>query len=91
MYSSLVLKNGSYVLCMIIVQPVCILRKWTRTFGYDLLAWSKHAKTFATIALLTVSGQLPTRTIPTVQVLIGPHEWFYSVVVVLVGSCPGGD
>ena len=21
----------------------------------------------------------------------GPEEWFYSVVVVLVGSCPGGE
>ena len=21
----------------------------------------------------------------------GPDEWFYSVVVVLVGSCPGGE
>ena len=34
-------------------------------------------------------GQLPTRTIPH-RTGIGPDEWLYSVVVVLVGSCPGG-
>ena len=34
-----------------------------------------------------VSGQLPTRTIPH-RTGFGPDEWFYSVVVVLVGSCP---
>ena len=30
-------------------------------------------------------GQFPTRT------GFGPDEWFYSMVVVLVGSCPGGE
>ena len=39
---------------------------------------------------VTVSGQLPTRTIPH-RTGIGPDEWFYSVVVVLAGSCPGGE
>ena len=39
---------------------------------------------------IIVSGQLPTRTIPH-RTGIGPDEWFYSVVVVLVGSCPGGE
>ena len=34
-----------------------------------------------------VSGQLPTRTIPH-HVDIGPDEWFYSLVMVLVGSSP---
>ena len=34
-----------------------------------------------------VSGQLPTRTIPHCTG-IGPDEWFYSVVVVLVGNSP---
>ena len=47
-----------------------------------------------------VSGQLPTRTIPhhvdiphvdSPHVDIGPDEWFYSLVVVLVGSCPSGE
>ena len=38
----------------------------------------------------TVSGQLPRRTIPH-RTGFGPDEWFYSVVVVLVGSCPGGE
>ena len=37
-----------------------------------------------------VSGQLPRRTIPH-RTGFGPDEWFYSVVVVLVGSCPGGE
>ena len=37
-----------------------------------------------------VSGQLPRRTIPH-RTGFGPYEWFYSVVVVLVGSCPGGE
>ena len=37
-----------------------------------------------------VSGQLPRRTIPH-RTGFGPEEWFYSVVVVLVGSCPGGE
>ena len=32
-------------------------------------------------------GQFPTDCTR----LIGPDEWFYSVVVVLVGSCPGGE
>ena len=36
-----------------------------------------------------LSGQLPTRTIPHCTG-IGPDEGFYSVVVVLVGRCPGG-
>ena len=40
--------------------------------------------------ILTVSGQLPRRTIPH-RTGIGPDEWFYSVVVVLVGSCPDGE
>ena len=39
---------------------------------------------------ITVSGQLPRRTIPH-RTGFGPDEWFYSVVVVLVGSCPGGE
>ena len=33
-----------------------------------------------------VTGQLPRRTIPH-RTGFGPDEWFYSVVVVLVGSC----
>ena len=37
-----------------------------------------------------VSGQLPRRTISH-RTGFGPEEWFYSVVVVLVGSCPGGE
>ena len=41
-------------------------------------------------ALFSVSGQLPRRTIPH-HTGFGPEEWFYSVVVVLVGSCPGGE
>ena len=37
---------------------------------------------------LFVSGQLPRRTIPH-RTGFGPDpQWFYSVVVVLVGSCP---
>ena len=36
---------------------------------------------------IIVSGQLPTRTIPH-RICIGPDEWFYWLVVVLVGSCP---
>ena len=40
--------------------------------------------------LLIVSGQLPRRTIPHCTGC-GPDEWLYSVVVVLVGSCPGGE
>ena len=35
----------------------------------------------------TVSGQLPRRTIPH-RTGFGPDEWCYSVVVVLLGSCP---
>ena len=34
---------------------------------------------------VTVPGQLPKRTIPH-RTGFGPDEWFYSVVVVLVGS-----
>ena len=34
---------------------------------------------------IIVSGQLPRRTIPH-RTGFGPEEWFYSVVVVLVGS-----
>ena len=34
-----------------------------------------------------VSGQLPTRTIPH-GTGIGPDNWLYQLVVVLVGSCP---
>ena len=37
--------------------------------------------------LFTVSGQLPTRTIPH-HTGNGPDEWFDWLVVVLVGSCP---
>ena len=37
-----------------------------------------------------ISRQLPRRTIPH-RTGFGPDEWFYSVVVVLVGSCPGGE
>ena len=37
-----------------------------------------------------VFGQLPRRTISH-RTGFGPDEWFYSVVVVLVGSCPGGE
>ena len=37
-----------------------------------------------------VSGQLPRRSIPH-RTGFGPDEWFYSVVVVLVGGCPGGE
>ena len=37
-----------------------------------------------------ISGQLPRRTIPH-RTGFGPDEWFYSVVVVLVGNCPGGE
>ena len=37
-----------------------------------------------------VSGQLPTRTILH-YVDIGPDEWFYWLVVVLVGSCPSEE
>ena len=37
-----------------------------------------------------VSGQLPTRTIPH-HTGIGPNEWFYWLVVVLVGSCLSGE
>ena len=44
-----------------------------------------QGETFASVA-----GQLPTRTIPHCT-SIGPDEWFYSVVVVLVRSCPGGE
>ena len=42
---------------------------------------------------LAVSGQLPRRTIPPTPLPtgFGPEEWFYSMVVVLVGSCPGGE
>ena len=42
------------------------------------------------IVVETVSGQLPRRTIPH-WTGFGPDKWFYSVVVVLVGSCPGGE
>ena len=45
---------------------------------------------FFCMLLDSVSGQLPRRTIPR-RTGFGPDEWFYSVVVVLVGSCPGGD
>ena len=34
--------------------------------------------------------KLPRRTILH-RTGFGPDEWFYSVVVVLVGSCPGGE
>ena len=34
-----------------------------------------------------VSGQLPTWTIPH-HTGIGPDEWFYMLVVVLMGNCP---
>ena len=34
--------------------------------------------------------EMAPRTIPH-HTGIGPDEWFYSVVVVLVGSCPGGE
>ena len=37
-----------------------------------------------------VSGQLVTMTIPQ-RTSIGSDEWFYSVIMVLVGSCPGGN
>ena len=40
--------------------------------------------------LTLISGQLPTRTIPH-STDIGPDEWFYSVLVVLMGRCPGGE
>ena len=40
--------------------------------------------------IIFVSGQLPRRTIPH-RTGLGPDEWFYSVVVVLVGSCPCGE
>ena len=43
-----------------------------------------------TYILRIISAQLPTRTIPH-HTGIGPDEWFYSMVVVLVGSCPGGE
>ena len=37
-----------------------------------------------------VSRQLPTRTIPQ-PAGIGPGEWFYWLVVILVGICPSGE
>ena len=37
-----------------------------------------------------VSGQLPTRTVPH-HVDIGPDDWVYSLVMVLVGSCLSGE
>ena len=40
--------------------------------------------------LSSISGQLPTRTLPHLT-CIGPHECLYSVVVVQVGRCPGGN
>ena len=44
-----------------------------------------YTKIFRYLTLfVVVSGQLPTRTIPH-RTGIGPDEWFYSVVVVLVG------
>ena len=42
------------------------------------------------VCCLNISGQLPTRTIPF-RTGIGPDDWFYSVVVALVGSCPRGE
>ena len=45
---------------------------------------------FSSVEPFFISGQLPTRTIPH-RTGIGPDEWFYSVVVVLVGSCPDGE
>ena len=48
-------------------------------------------KQFASRIMTCVSGQLPSlRTIPR-RTGFGPDEWFYSVVVVLVESCPGGE
>ena len=38
----------------------------------------------------TVSRQLTTRTIPH-HVDIGSDEWFYWLVLVIVGSCPSGE
>ena len=52
-------------------------RKFNCTF--DRVITSKH-----------ISGQLPTRTISH-HAGTGPDEWFYWLVVVLVGSCPSGD
>ena len=42
------------------------------------------------MSLVTYPDKFPRRTIPH-RTGFGPDDWFYSVVVVLVGSCPGGE
>ena len=54
------------------------------------LLFSDNQRIIIWLLLKTISGQLPTRTIPHCTG-IGPNEWFYWFVVVLVGSCPSGE
>ena len=54
------------------------------------LEWLLQDRFFCEGLILAVSRQLPRRTIPH-RTGFGPDEWFYSVVVVLVGSCPGAE
>ena len=65
---------------------LCVLTHW-RQFDFALTCISHRPQPEYNLGL--VSGQLPTGTIPH-RTGIGPDEWFYSVVVALVGSCPGG-
>ena len=59
-------------------------------FRNEIQSYIPESTQVLTRNLCTVSGQLPRRTTPHLTGF-GPDEWFYSVVVVLVGSFPGGE
>ena len=68
----------------------CSLKKWRENIESSFFFFSHELFCIRTVAhsiLITVSGQLPTRTVPH-HTGIGPDEWFYWMLVVLVGSCP---
>ena len=55
--------------------------------GLDQLYFFNHGFTLVMLDITENVSGLPTSTIPH-HVDIGPDEWFYSLVMVLVGSRP---
>ena len=55
-----------------------------------MYSMDKAKVTTLCFCIFCVSGQLSTKSIPR-RTGIGPDEWFYWLVVVLVGHCPSGS